>query len=321
MPGDATVGEFGERRLIRLLRDRFPRMALAGDDSAVLPSLTCPVVTTDSFIESRHFYRWWCDPHVLGRRLLEATLSDLAAMGARPGWVFSALGLPAGLEVSWIVDFYRGLTAREDSPVAGGEIVRSDTLWVTLTAAGEGSDPSRLMRRSGLHSGDFLWVTGQVGRALDAPGLLEMAGGLCGSTLEPVRGELDDRQLCQVRAFLEPRAAFPEAALLVDRGVRTAIDISDGLVSEAAHLAEESRVDAWLDLDSTPFFESVADRPLEAASAGEDFVLVFGAGPEEDFTGQGFTRVGEARPGDGRVHVLLDGTETDPGSAGYDHFG
>ncbi len=147
VPEYLPVGQLGERELIRRLREAFPQLSLAGDDSAVLPSLACPVVTTDSFLEARHFYRWWCDPSVMGRRLLEATLSDLAAMGAGPGWVFSALGLPRDLDVNWIEGFYAGLTSRDDCPVAGGEIVRSDVLSVTLTAIGEGKDPAILMMR------------------------------------------------------------------------------------------------------------------------------------------------------------------------------
>ncbi len=163
-------------------------------------------------------------------------------------------------------------------------------------------------------------MTGRIGRALDAPALIEKAGGFTGPDLYPVLQELDAPRLEQVRSFLTPRAAFEEARYLVGRGVRAGIDISDGLVSEAAHLAVESGVDTHLELDCVPFFESAAGRPLDAASAGEDFVLLFGAPQEEDFSGEGFTRVGEARPGDGRIYVRSAGREIDPGSAGYDHF-
>jgi thiamine-monophosphate kinase len=314
------VGELGERKLIKRLRDAFPQLSLTGDDSAILPSLACPVVTTDSFLEGRHFYRWWCDPALLGRRLLEATLSDLAAMGAEPGWVFPALGLPRDLDVFWIEGFYGGLTSRDDCFVAGGEIVRSDVLSVTLTAVGEGNDPALLMKRSGLEQGHALWVTGRIGRALDAPMLIEKAGGFIGPDLIPASQKLDAPLLEQVRSFLKPRAAFREARYLVGRGVRAGIDISDGLVSEAAHLAAESGVDTHIDMDCVPFFESVAQRPLEASSAGEDFVLLFGAPAGEDFSGDGFSRVGDVRTGDGQIHVHSAGSEIASGSGGFDHF-
>jgi len=317
-----TAGEIGERGLIRHLRSRFPGMSLVGDDAAWLPPLACPVVTTDSFLEGRHFFRWWCDPGVLGRRLLEATLSDLAAMGACPGWVFSALGLPGDMPVSWLEGFYGGLTGRRDCPVAGGEIVRSEVFSVTLTAVGEGRDPSLLLRRSGLRPGDALWVSGRIGRALDAPSLLERSKGLHGPRMDPSEGGLDGGQIEQVRAFLAPRAEFGKAALLVGAGVGAGIDVSDGLLSEAGHLAVESGVDTFVDLDSVPFFGSVEDRALEAAAAGEDFVLLAGAQADMDLAGAGFVRVGRAGRGSGLLHVMREGSEIDPGgAAGYDHFG
>jgi thiamine monophosphate kinase len=79
-------------------------------------------------------------------------------------------------------------------------------------------------------------------------------------------------------------------------------------------------VDTHLDLDTVPFFTSVASRPLQAASAGEDFVLLFGAPEGEDFQDSGYTRVGRAETGEGRVHVRSKNENLDPGSAGYDHF-
>ena len=315
-----TVGELGERVLISRIRDMFPSLTLVGDDSAVLSPLSCPVVTTDSFQEGTHFHRWWCAPDLIGRRLLEAALSDLAAMGAEPGWVFAALGLPPDLEVRWLEDFYRGLTSRKDCILAGGEIIRSASFTLTLTAVGEGGRPEKLFLRSSLRPGDYLWVTGQIGRALDAPALLDKTGGMTGPGLEPVHPGLDKAFIEQIRAFLQPRAEFEASRILRERGVRTAIDISDGLISEAAHLARESGMDTHIELDLVPMFDSVADRALEAASAGEDFVLLFGAGKGQDFTAEGFTEVGHSCEGTGRVHVHSGGRLLRSHGSGYDHF-
>jgi len=277
------LSDLGELEFLRRLRRDLPALAPAVDDAAVLPGISRPVVTTDSFIEGRHFHRWWCDPEVLGRRLLEATLSDLAAMGcSRPGWVLCALGCPGDTDYDWLRGFYAGMLSREDSVLAGGETVESPVLSITLTAIGEAGVGGRLLSRSGLAPGDDLWVTGPVGRALDAPALLAGCGGLSGLGLDPP-GKVGEAVLEQLRAFLRPAAAFRHAGILVERGVGCAIDVSDGLVSEAAHLAECSRVDVDILLDEVPFFESVAGRPLEAACAGEDFVLLFGAGRGGDF--------------------------------------
>jgi len=295
-----TVGELGERALIRRIRDIFPSLTLIGDDSAVLSPLSCPVVTTDSFQEGTHFHRWWCDPDILGRRLLEAALSDLAAMGAEPGWVFAAMGLPPDLEVRWLENFYRGLTSRRDCVLAGGEIIRSATFMLTLTAVGEGGDPGKLLLRSSLGPDDWLWLTGPIGRAVDAPALLERAGGMSGPDLEPVNPGLDPASIEQIRAFLQPGAEFTASHICRNRGVLAAIDISDGLISEAAHLARESGVDTHIELDLVPVFGSVADRPLDAASAGEDFVLLFGAKSGHD--------------------VHSGGQILETHGSGYDHF-
>jgi thiamine-monophosphate kinase len=315
-----TVGELGERALISRIRELFPSLTLLGDDSAVLSPLSCPVVTTDSFQEGTHFYRWWCDPDILGRRLLEAALSDLAAMGAEPGWVFAAMGLPPDLEVRWLENFYRGLTCRPDCVLAGGEIIQSAALTLTLTAVGEGGDPEKLLLRSSLGHDDWLWLTGPIGRAVDAPALLDRAGGMSGTGLEPVNPGLDPASIEQIRAFLQPRAEFEASRLLRNRGVRAAIDVSDGLISEATHLARESGVDTHIELDLVPMFGSVADRPLDAASAGEDFVLLFGAESGQDFAAEGFSKVGYSSRGIGEVHVHSGGQVLETHGSGYDHF-
>ena len=315
-----TVGALGERGLIRLLRDLLPGLSMIGDDCAVLPAIESPVVTTDSFMEGSHFHRWWAPPEVLGRRFLEAALSDLAAMGAKAGWVFAALHLPPEMPVRWLVGFYEGLLHRAEVPVAGGETVRSGTLGLTLTAIGEGGDPGTLMRRSTLSSGDRLWVTGPIGRALNAPKLLERAEGVTGSDLVPVLEVLSTPELHQVRAFLTPEAALVRGEYLRTAGIRCAIDISDGLLSEAEHLAAESGVDVIIDLEAVPLFASVEKTPLEAASAGEDFELLFAApaGWEPGFPG--CAPVGRAGDPGGGLKVRMDGKKIEPNRTGYDHM-
>jgi len=315
-----SVGELGERGLIRALRKRFPGLSLAGDDCAILPPFHCPVISTDTFLEGWHFHRWWAPPDILGRRLLEAALSDIAAMGAEARWVLAALELPPDIQAEWLMDFYRGLLARSDVQMAGGETVRSDRLGLTLTVLGEGGDSTTLLRRSALDPGDRLWVTGPLGCALGAPQLLERCGGLTGTGLEPVRENLTTEELEQAQSFLEPRAELDAGALLRTLGVRCAIDISDGLLSEAAHLAEESLVDVHVDLDMVPFLDAVADRPLEAAASGEDFRLLFGAPSGFASVFPEAREVGRAEGPGGRLRVTLGGREIVPAVTGYDHM-
>jgi len=314
-----TLSTMGERGFIARLRSAFPSLSLVGDDAAVFGGLACPVATVDSFVEGRHFLRWWCDPEVLGRRLLEAALSDLAAMGVSPGHVLVSLAAPGTLEWSWLCGFYRGLQSRGDCVIAGGETVASETLVITLCAVGEGGNPERLLRRGALSAGDALWVTGPLGRALGVSARMEACGGLHGPGLEPAR-EVPEEELELLRAFLKPRAQFREAGILIGRGVRCAIDISDGLLSEAAHLCRESGLGCDIELSSVPLFEAVRGSELEACAAGEDFVLLFGAPEGRDFTEYGFHRIGSCSEHEG-IRITYEGYGIEAIDSGYDHFG
>lgn len=314
------ISDIGERGLIRRLREIFPWLSSIGDDSAVLSGIHCPVVTTDSFFEGTHFYRWWATPRILGRRLLEAALSDIAAMGARAKWVFTALSIDPGTRVDWIEDFYRGLIERNDIILAGGETVRGERMGITLTIIGEGEEPETLLRRSSLLPGDNLWVSGLIGRALDAPSLLEEIGGFEGNDLNPRMDNISDVKLVQLKDFLQPRAELELGIELRKLGVRCAIDISDGLFSEAEHLARESGVNIILDIDESLFYDSVKDRPLAASAAGEDYILLFGAADGLDFSSKGCSIIGRAASGNGKVSAFLDGDKVNISLTGYDHM-
>lgn len=299
-----TVGELGERGLVRLLIGELG-LDLAGDDGAVLPGIPSPVVTVDSYFEGVHFHRWWCAPETLGRRLLEATLSDLAAMGAEPLWFLAAVSLPFDMEVDWLLGFYRGLTGRPDCRLAGGETIRGDTFGITLTAIGslEGAP----LLRSAAVPGDDLFVTGPLGRTLSSPRLLEDSRERALSSLEAE----------QVRLFLEPRARFDASRIIRAAGCRCAIDISDGLASEAAHIACESSARVCISPESVPLVPFALGRPGEAFRAGEDYELLFTAPTGSVFPG--FFRVGWIEEGEGVLLVHPDG-RTEPPGEGYDHF-
>jgi len=298
--------DVGEHGFIRALRERFSIQA--GDDAAVLASLETPVVTTDSFFEGTHFYRWWTTPERTAARLLEATLSDIAAMGGEPRSVVSSIVVPPDMEFDWILEFYRGLTSRADCPVVGGETVKGAVFGVTLTAIGECGSKKPLLR-SAVKPGDTLWVTGSLGRSLNSPELLEKGRG---QQLSPVERE-------QTELFLAPVARFDAVPLLRSFGVEAAIDISDGLFSECAHLARESGVRITVELEHVPVVPYALNRSVEACSAGEDFELLFALHHSSPAPGNGFCMVGLATEGNG--FVLTDrGRDTELSSRGYDHF-
>lgn len=298
-----TVGEAGERGLIRRLIAELG-LDLAGDDAAVLPCLPAPVVTVDSYFEGVHFHRWWCDPERLGRRILEATLSDLAATGAEPLWVFTALCLPPDTDMDWLLGFYRGIAQRPDTAIAGGETVRGAGFGVTLT--GVGNLPGLPLKRSSAVPGERLWVTGPLGRTLDSPALLERSR----------VAALSPREERQVSLFLDPRARFDAAGLILAAGCRCAIDISDGLVTEAGHIASASGVRLRIETEAVPLVDYAVGRALEAFRAGEDYELLFTAPSGVRF--EGCHPIGWVDEGEG---VALSGPGNGFGFAeGYDHF-
>lgn len=299
-----TVGELGERGLLRLLISELG-LDLAGDDGAVLPGIPSPVVTVDSYFEGVHFHRWWCRPEVLGRRLLEATLSDLAAMGAQPLWSLAAVSLTPDIEVDWLLGFYRGLTERPDCRLAGGETIRGGTFGITLTAIGALDGPPLL--RTAAVPGDVLFVTGPLGRTLSSPRLLEESRH---RVLSPAEAE-------QARLFLEPRARFDASRMIREAGCRCAIDISDGLASESAHIARESAVRVCISRESVPLVPFASGRPLEAFGAGEDYELLFTARDGKVFPG--CFRIGWVEEGEGVFIVGPEG-RTVLSVEGYDHF-
>ena len=299
------LSETGERGFIEALRKNFP-LALAGDDAAVLDTLITPVVTTDSFMEGTHFQRWWTSAEATAERILEATLSDLAAMGADPRYIFSSVMLPSDMELQWMLDFYSGLTGREDCPVAGGETIRGGTFTLTLTAIGE-CGKNTPFRRSSAKPGDSLWVTGPVGRSFNSPELLEKGR----------QATLSESERIQTELFLNPRARFDAVQAIREAGSVTAIDISDGLFSECVHIARESGVGITLDLDRVPLVDYCSERPLDACSAGEDFELLFTLPSEKQMTG--FYRIGTVTSCDG-VETISRGQVIDLSEYGYDHF-
>ncbi|MCD6586926.1 MAG: thiamine-phosphate kinase [Candidatus Fermentibacteraceae bacterium] len=299
--------DVGEHGFIRVLRERFPMQA-AGDDAAVLASLETPVVTTDSFFEGTHFYRWWTTPEKTAARLLEATLSDIAAMGGEPRSVLSSIVVSPDMELDWILEFYRGLTSRTDCPVVGGETVKGSVFGVTLTAIGECGGKKPFLRTA-VKPGDTLWVTGPVGRALDSPELLEKGR----------KQQLSPVEAAQTELFLSPVARFDAVPLLRGSGVEAAIDISDGLFSECIHLSRESGVRITVELERVPVVPYALNRAVEACSAGEDFELLFALPRSLPPPGRGFYMVGSATEGKGFA-VTEKGTDKELSSQGYDHF-
>ncbi|MBE0596693.1 MAG: thiamine-phosphate kinase [Desulfuromonadales bacterium] len=323
----AQLGEFGFISRLRRQCPPGPGVRLGiGDDCAALeiPPGELLLTTTDLLLEQVHFRREWTDWHRLGRKSVAVNVSDIAAMGGTPRYLFLALALPADLEVTALDAFIDGfLAAAADygASLAGGDTCRSPgPLLISVTA--EGSVPAgELVGRSGARPGDAIYVSGTLGDSA-----LALRQLLAGEAPE---------------AFLAERHHNPSArtglgrALAAARLATAMVDLSDGLVADLGHLLTASGVGGRVATASLPlspaFRAALAAEPalLELALAGgEDYELLFTVPPERAAElpplaaqlGLALTRVGELTSGPGLVLVDAQRQERTPGRGGFDHF-
>jgi len=229
-----------------------------GDDAAVLsvPEGESLVASTDASFEHVHFRRDWLTPREIGGRAAAAALSDLAAMAATPAGLLLAIGVPPAWrgELDALARGVGEVAAVALCPIVGGNVTRAGELSLTLTVLGTSARP---LERSGARAGDALYVTG----ALGGPG----------AALDALLRGATPRDVDRAR-FAAPRPRIAEGRWLAEHGAHAAIDISDGLVADAGHLAAASGVRVVLDLASLPCLEGVS--PESAASSGEEYELL-----------------------------------------------
>ena len=317
-----------------------------GDDAAVFKSSPGGnvVVSADLMVEDIDFRHDTTSPSLLGHKALAVSLSDLAAMGARPRWAMLSLGLQ---ETIWNSDFcdnfYDGffhLADRYDVKLIGGDVSRTpDKTVIDSIVFGEAVNGGAVLR-SGAQPGDQIFVTGFLGDAAAGLRLIERgarAHPTRDSTKNPAaehttNGHLIDR-LLQRQLQPEPRVGW--GILLGEQQLATAmIDLSDGLSSDLNHLCAESGVGAIIEASAIPIDPVVVEicghRALDplmlALHGGEDFELLFTVNPQyaarlpARVDGVGITRVGEIRAKSDGV-MISEGPRNwslEPG--GWEHF-
>ncbi len=290
------------------------------------------VVTVDAMVEGVH-YLAGDPPESVARKLLRVNLSDLAAMGAAPRGYLLAACFGPDIDDAWLEGFVAGLAEEQRTygvTLLGGDTTRTPgPTSLSLTAFGA-VPAGRALERATLAPGDLLYVSGTIGDA--ALGLKALQGELPGLDGEASAFLADRYRLPQPRTVLGP------ALLGLASGC---LDISDGLVADAAHLAEESRLDLEIEASAVPLSPAaraaLAERPdllTSVLTGGDDYELLFGAAAsrvaEVDALsarlGLPLTRVGrvaDAQPGTdaGAVHVVDgNGRPLPLESRGWTHF-
>lgn len=253
-----------------------------GDDAAVWEGEAgTRVLTTDTMVEGVHFdldLTGWRD---LGWKAMAVNLSDVAAMGCLPTCSVVTLGLRDDLPVEGLVEMYRGMAEacrRHGGRVVGGDIVGSPVLFVSVAIEGEARElgpdgRGAVLKRGDAEAGEVIAVTGSLG---DSAGGLQMA----------LAGEGYDDSTERLRAaHFRPEPRLAEGQALAKAGIRTAMDISDGLMGDLTKLCEASGVGAVVRGNEVPVSDAlrlqVPDRWLSLAlTGGEDYELLF-TGREE----------------------------------------
>ena len=325
------VGEF---ELLARIRERLPPAAGkvvtgSGDDAAVSVPAGATATSVDAVVEGVHFRRETAPLRSIGHKALAAALSDLAAMGAAAGEAYVALGVPSDLSEADCVELLEGAISVAEATgttLAGGDIVASPVLFLSVTAVGQAAAEEDLVRRGGAEPGDIVAVTGELGGS--AAGLLVLDRPELAEAVDPgARAAARARQL-------EPWPRLAEGEALAAAGATAMVDVSDGLGADAGHLAAASGVGLAIEASRLPVApEAVAiaaaagrDPAELAVRGGEDYELV-ACLPAEALDdalravaerGGRLTPVGEARRGTGLEIRRSDGSLLQPG--GYDQL-
>ena len=325
----STLGEFGLiDRISAHVSTGVGVVTGIGDDAAVTaltPGMQL-LASTDMLLEDVHFRGSWHPPYLLGRKSLAVSISDIAAMGAIPRWALLSLAVPARFPLDFLDDFTSGflaMAAEHGVALIGGDTCSSrGGLVISVTIMAE-QYPNLIARRGGAQPHDEIWVTGTLG---DSALALELLEGNSGVKIPPLMTRLLDPAPCTVAG----RA-------LAESGLITAmIDISDGLLADYGHIAEQSGYGGILYLERLPtsaLFRKHADHRSSfphhlVLSGGEDYELAFTAPAENrekinsimEKCGINVTPVGIVTNSPEVTVLLSDGSRYIPQKPGFTHF-
>jgi thiamine-monophosphate kinase len=294
-----------------------------GDDTAAWsPYETTELITTDTVVQGTHFTLDTISWHDLGWKSLAANISDIASMGGSPSYAVITLGLPGTTDISDIKELYRGIFSIADQygvSIVGGDMVRAKEAFITIALTG--SIHKTPLMRTTASSGDLIAVSGYIGSS---------AGGLKLIQENPVVSEEASQYLIEMHRQPIPQIATGQ--LILDYGLTTGMDISDGLSDDLAKLCLASGVSANLHIDQIPINTLLKITfPNEyidlALYGGEDYHILFTGTPDKvaqviTKMSDGAAIIGEITRGDpGQVTLVYpNGERTVSSRKGWDHF-
>jgi thiamine-monophosphate kinase len=286
------------------LTDRSGRLVRwTGDDAAVTRARPFAVTSIDTLVDGVHFERGTHSLRDIGWKALATALSDIAAMGAEAGEAYVSVVLPADVdEPLGLIHGMEELASATGVTIAGGDVVTGPVLVLTAAVTGWSDSEDELVGRDGARPGDLVAVTGELGGS--EAGRRGLEDGAADSPLA-------ERHRRPVPRLAEGRA-------LAAAGATAMIDLSDGLATDARHVAERSGVEIRIRLGDVPRAAGVTAE--EAATGGDDYELLVTVPPERREAAEAaatLTWIGEASAGGGLV--LLDAHGPVTGLSGYEH--
>jgi thiamine-monophosphate kinase len=281
----------GEFELLARIRERLPASGRrthlgSGDDAAITEPGGATATSVDALVDGVHFRRDLASPAQIGHKALATALSDLAAMGAEAGEAYVVLGLPADFSEEECIELLDGMAAlagETGTDLIGGDLTRSDQLFLAITVVGHAPAPKAFVTRGGARPGDALVLTGEIGGAAAGLHLLENRHPEPDFALRWPMGRKKAKSATEalVQRQLEPTPRLAAGQALARAGATAMIDLSDGLGADASHLAEAGGVKLAIEAEAVPLapaavaLSEATDRdPWWLLGSGEDYELL-----------------------------------------------